>query len=177
MANPSATLFVCATDHAAILKIHGRANFSCSVHFKTVVNELYNRGAARFILDLDECATMDSTFLGVLAGLALKLSDDQQKPVKPALEIYKPNERVLELLDNLGIAHFFTQIATPPVLAGEFTATAPAETPASKEELSQTCLEAHKTLMAVNPNNIPKFKEVTQFLAEDLKKSKPPSQT
>jgi anti-anti-sigma factor len=176
MANPSATLFVCATDHAAILKIKGRANFSCSVQFKTVVNELHNRGASRFVLDLDECATMDSTFLGVLAGLALRLSSGQNKTAQPALEIYKPNERVLELLDNLGIAHFFTQVATTPALCGEFAA-APAETPASKEELSQTCLEAHKTLMDVNPNNIPKFKEVTQFLAEDLKRSKPPSQT
>src|SRR5262245_61655655 len=98
MASPSATVFVCADDHAAIIRISGRANFSCSVHFKTVVQELYNRGAQRFILDLGECATMDSTFLGVLAGLALKLSDNE-KPVKPILEMYKPNERVLELLD------------------------------------------------------------------------------
>jgi hypothetical protein len=90
MASPSATLFVCATDHAAIIRISGRANFSSSVHFKTVVNELYNRGAERFILDLGECATMDSTFLGVLAGIALKLSENQEKPAKPALEIYNP---------------------------------------------------------------------------------------
>jgi hypothetical protein len=93
-------------------------------------------------------------------------------PAKPVLEIYKPNERVLDLLDNLGISHFFTQIQCPPALSGGFNVTAPAPTPASKEEISQTCLEAHRTLMAVNPDNIPKFKEVTQFLAEDLKKSK-----
>ena len=163
MASPSATLFVCATDHAAIIRISGRANFSSSVHFKTVVNELYNRG---------ECATMDSTFLGVLAGLALKLSGNQEKPAKPALEIYKPNVRVLDLLDNLGISHFFTRIECPPILSAGFNVAAPAETPVSKEDLSKTCLEAHQTLMAVNPDNIPKFKEVTQFLAEDLKKSK-----
>jgi anti-sigma B factor antagonist len=172
MASPSATLFICAHDHAAIIRISGRANFSCSVHFKTVVNELYNRGSERFILDLGECATMDSTFLGVLAGLALKLSENHEKPAKPALEIYKPNVRVLDLLDNLGISHFFTRIESPPVLGGGFNLAAPAETPASKEELSKTCLEAHQTLMAVNPENVPKFKEVTQFLAEDLKKSK-----
>ncbi|MDB6032217.1 MAG: Anti-sigma-factor antagonist, partial [Verrucomicrobiales bacterium] len=37
-------------------------------------------------------------------------------------------------------------------------------------EISRTCLEAHKTLMEINPANISKFKDVTQFLAEDLKK-------
>jgi hypothetical protein len=30
-------------------------------------------------------------------------------------------------------------------------------------------LEAHQTLMAVNPENVIRFKDVTLFLAEDLK--------
>jgi hypothetical protein len=37
-------------------------------------------------------------------------------------------------------------------------------------ETSRTCLEAHETLMAINPSNIPKFKDVTRFMAEDLKR-------
>jgi len=37
-------------------------------------------------------------------------------------------------------------------------------------ETSRTCLEAHETLMKINPDNVPKFKDVTQFFAEDLKK-------
>ena len=39
-----------------------------------------------------------------------------------------------------------------------------------RKEISRTCLEAHQTLMDINPANVPKFKEVAQFLAEDLKK-------
>ena len=171
MATPSANLFVCASDHAAIIRIRGRANFSSSAHFRALVNELHARGSDRFILDLTECATMDSTFLGVLAGLALKLSNGTEKPGRPVLELYNPNERILDLLENLGISHFFTRIESPPALGGAFNPATPYE-PSPKEELSQTCLEAHQTLMAVNPDNIPKFKEVTQFLAEDLKKSK-----
>ena len=41
---------------------------------------------------------------------------------------------------------------------------------ATKEEVTRACLEAHQTLMNINPANVPKFKEVSQFLAEDLKK-------
>jgi hypothetical protein len=33
-------------------------------------------------------------------------------------------------------------------------------------------LEAHQTLMAIDPRNVSKFKEVTAFLAEDLKRLK-----
>ena len=40
---------------------------------------------------------------------------------------------------------------------------------ASKEETTRACLEAHQTLMALNPGNVAKFKDLTQFLAEDLK--------
>ena len=172
MNNGPANLQVSVGDKLVCIRISGRASFQSSVDFRTLVTALWQQGHTRFVLELTECQLMDSTFLGVLAGLALRLSENHKKPTKPVLEMYKPNERVLELLDNLGISHFFTRIECPPALGGGFNVTTPAETPASKEELSQTCLEAHQTLMAVNPDNIPKFKEVTQFLAEDLKKSK-----
>ena len=37
------------------------------------------------------------------------------------------------------------------------------------KEITSTSLEAHQTLMAVNPENVNRFKDVTKFLAEDLK--------
>jgi hypothetical protein len=42
----------------------------------------------------------------------------------------------------------------------------------SKEEVTRACLEAHRTLMEANPQNVGRFKEVAQFLAEDLKNLK-----
>jgi hypothetical protein len=41
--------------------------------------------------------------------------------------------------------------------------------------MTEACLEAHRTLMNVNPGNVAKFKDVTQFLAEDLKRMKTPA--
>jgi hypothetical protein len=37
-------------------------------------------------------------------------------------------------------------------------------------EVARTCLEAHRTLMELNPGNAQKFKDVAQFLAEDVKR-------
>jgi hypothetical protein len=34
-------------------------------------------------------------------------------------------------------------------------------------------MEAHETLMALSPENAARFKDVAQFLAEGVKKSKP----
>ena len=39
-----------------------------------------------------------------------------------------------------------------------------------KRALTEASLEAHKLLMEVNPDNVPKFKDVAQFLAEDLER-------
>jgi len=45
----------------------------------------------------------------------------------------------------------------------------PAPANPSREEITRTSLEAHQALMAANPDNVPRFKDVTLFLAEDLK--------
>lgn len=170
MGKASPSIFVWVAKDLACIKIAGRANFSSSVNFKTVIHELKERGYCIFVLDLTECVTMDSTFLGVLAGLALKLKEPSRQCSNAQLELFNPNPRVLDLLENLGVSHLFAIQHAPNV-----NPPPPADSPArelspSREELSQTCLEAHETLMAINPNNIPKFKEVTLFLAEDLKK-------
>src|SRR5689334_23814595 len=99
------TLQVAVTHEVALVKISGRASFNCSVDFKTLVYELHNRGYGTFVLDLTECLILDSTFLGVLAGFGLKLADATTK--KTTITLLNPNQRILDLLDNLGVAHLF----------------------------------------------------------------------
>ena len=65
MAKAPPVISVAVVDHTAFIKIPGRANFTSSVDFKTVVNELRGRGVDHFVMDLGECVTMDSTFLGI----------------------------------------------------------------------------------------------------------------
>jgi hypothetical protein len=38
--------------------------------------------------------------------------------------------------------------------------------------VTHACIEAHQILMDISPANAAKFKDVTQFLAEGLKKPK-----
>jgi anti-sigma B factor antagonist len=167
---------VAVVEQTAFVKVPGRANFATSVEFKTLISELRATGVNHFVLDLGECVTMDSTFLGVLAGLALRNSDGKEIDAdgqKLKLDLLNPNARVADLLDNLGVVHLFNVIQQPdnPCTAIFEPVAADGLTP-SKEELSRNCLEAHELLMRINPDNIPKFKEVTKFLAEDLRRMK-----
>jgi anti-sigma B factor antagonist len=174
MSPPSAKLSVFVSGQVACIKIAGRANFTSSIDFKTLVAELMDRGFNCFVLDLSECLLMDSTFLGVLAGFGLKLSGAQNgNPLAPGIQLLNPNERVADLLENLGVAHLFKTVSAVADLPRELvmTETVATATPSS-EEVKQNCLDAHKTLMAISPANVAKFKDVAQFLAEDLRKAK-----
>ena len=170
MGASSSTLQVAVTDQVALVKISGRASFNCSVEFKTLVYELRARGYRKFILDLTECLIMDSTFLGVLAGFGLKL--DESAGEKPTVTLLNLNQRILDLLENLGVAHLFQLVQGTEPLSQKCREARQSDGARSKLETARVCLEAHEILMSVNPANIPKFKDVAQFLADDLKKLK-----
>ncbi len=163
-------MMVCVCDPLVVVKIAGRANCTVSVDFKHVVEELRRRGCGQFVFDLSECATMDSTFLGVMAGLGQRPATEPADKPSACIQLLNPNARVAELLENLGIAHLF-QIANDPNFIARNLEPVPL-TPggADRAEVCRTSLEAHQLLMALNPENVAKFKDVTQFLAEDLKR-------
>lgn len=174
MNTPSAQLLVFVSGHLACVRIVGRANFTSSIDFKTLINELEKQGYTCYVLDLSECVLMDSTFLGVMAGLALKMRDPRNRNgVEHTIELLNPNPRNMDSLESLGVLGLFKVVNGNERLPAELTPcqSSPAAVP-SREEVTRNCLEAHKQLMEISPGNISKFKEVTQFLAENLKKIK-----
>lgn len=170
MSNGTASLSVWVGDKIVCIKIAGRASFQSSVDFKTLINTLREHGHKRFVLEVSECQLMDSTFLGVLAGLGLKFSDERNGHDPASLELLNPSDRIFDLIENLGIEHLFQIHKGAAPVAGELS---PIEKPPStpdRKETTRTCLEAHRLLMEINPANVAKFKDVTKFLEEDLKK-------
>jgi len=168
MQTSSAKLSVLVGKNFACVKIAGRANFTSSPDFKTLLAELAQKGFGHFIIDLSECVLMDSTFLGVLSGFGLKLNPSGS-PDKSGVELLNLNARVHELLENLGAIHLFKIISGDLKLTDDVKTCTPESINPSREEITRTSLEAHQTLMAVSPENYARFKDVAQFLAEDLK--------
>jgi anti-sigma B factor antagonist len=168
MAMSSVNLSVFVGKNFACVKIAGRANFSFSPDFKTLLGELVLKGYGHFIIDLSDCVLMDSTFLGILSGFGLKLNP-AAAPDKCGIELLNPNPRVTELLENLGTLHLFKMTAGALKLPDDVQTCVPESINPTHEQITRTSLEAHQTLMAVNPDNVARFKDVTQFLAEDLK--------
>jgi anti-sigma B factor antagonist len=161
-------LFVWVGQHAACIRITGRANFALSVEFRKLLQHLHGTGHPNVALDLSACQLMDSTFLGVLAheaGERMVRVGDQSEP---GLELWNPGANLRELIDDLGVAHLFKFLDRDT--AAQTFDPAPAAAGASREELTRTCLEAHELLMALNPANVAKFQQAAKYFAEELKR-------
>ena len=167
-------MLVMVCEEFACIRIIGHANFTSSVDFKALVAELRQRGSHRFVLELSECVLMDSTFLGVLAGLGLKLGAGGKNQTGGAIELLNPTPRVTDLLETLGVLHLFKVTRGSLESLASAQAHEAASAKPSKAEIAQACLEAHQTLIEINPANAARFKDVAQFLAEGLKKGDVP---
>ena len=168
MNSPSANLSVWVGRKMVCVKIAGRANFTSSVDFKTLIYRLRERGYARFVLDVSDCVLMDSTFLGVLAGIGLNFDHARNGMHEPFVELLNPTPKICDLLDNLGILPYFKTIHSTKPIKESFDPLKSSDT--TRLALTRECLQAHQTLMDINPANVQRFKDVTRFLAEDLKK-------
>ena len=171
MNTPTVDMRVAVNGPLVCVKIGGRACFEAGPSFKTLTDELCQRGKTQFLFDLTECQQMDSTLLGLMAGLAIRLAPTSAPAADCAVKLLNVSERIAELLESVGVDHLFTILSDLPLDEAGWEILR-ADAGAGREKLAQASLEAHRTLMELDPGNVPKFKDVARFLAEDLQKMK-----
>ena len=123
------------------------------------------RGHRRFVIDLQGCPVMDSTFMGTIAGIALKVRAEGTGEIR----VVNLNERNHSLLCNLGLDQLLQVDETGAAPVGPL-AQACTLAPAASDKLveAKTMLEAHEAVVEVNPENVAKFKDVLEFLRQDI---------
>jgi anti-sigma B factor antagonist len=156
------------TDRAVYIKVEGKGSFQNSPALKEFSREMLERGRRKFIVDLDHCPVMDSTFMGTLAGLALRLRESGEG----SLLVRNVNERNSDLLRNLGLTNLFAMESKVAEPLGE----APVEaeilapsTPLDRADHAAYMLEAHEALVDAAPENLARFKDVLEYLKQDLR--------
>ena len=158
------SILVGLTNKIVWVRVEGKGSFLNSAGVKDFAKEMINRGHREFVVDLRNCPVMDSTFMGTLAGIALRLRELGQGH----LNVINLNERNEDLLNNLGLNQLCT---IDPAGLKEGAAPARAlDTPEKPDETTQaeTMLEAHQALVVAAPENLTKFKDVLEYLKQDL---------
>ena len=88
---------------AVWVRVEGKGSFLNSGNFKEFAREMVDRGYREFVVDLVDCVMMDSTFMGTMAGLALRLKELGQGH----LRVVHCGERSRQLLSGLGLDQLF----------------------------------------------------------------------
>ena len=147
------------SDPVAV-RIEGRACFLNSACLREFMVQMIKSGKVRFVIDFLRCTSMDSTFLGVLAGMALEM---RKKAPKGSLVLARMGQRNLELVRNLGLHKLLTVDASgtanadacdAPLVCGD----------RSELENARLVLEAHENLVSADESNRGKFQDVLAFM-------------
>ena len=154
------------------VKVEGKGSFLNSGNLKEFTREMLDRGYREFVVDLADCTMMDSSFMGTMATVALRLRELGQGH----LQIVHCSNRCQELLSGLRLDQIFdvrANGASPPE-CGAFERPPRIQSPADqKREQIETMVEAHEALSEAAPENVLRFKDVLDFLRQDLHQSVP----
>jgi len=63
---------VCATNEEVFVRIKEKASYLNCAPLRSFLYEMVKEGNKFFVIDFENCSSMDSTFLGILVGLSLK---------------------------------------------------------------------------------------------------------
>lgn len=140
------------------IRVEGRGSFQSSPALKDFARKLMDEGRREFVVDLKNCTAMDSTFMGTLASLAIRLRDLGGGD----LWVVNRNERNAELLAGLGIDTLFSEKPLLSAHSGECPDAI--HHAADKAATREVIHEAHAACVAVNPRNTDKFKDVLEHL-------------
>ena len=170
-----------STDHVlevarqgatAYLRVLGRATFKIGPILKQFGTAAIEDGCTRMVLDVSACEGMDSTFMGVLAGMATRLA----RQAGGKMLMLNVSDKLFEVLSTLGLDQLMEcrrlGAAPEPLVEPPLTVRSLNPIVAAAADLQTTqhvMLEAHTTLAAVSAENQIRFKDVLAYLREDVK--------
>jgi anti-sigma B factor antagonist len=166
-------------DGEIYIRVVGRGTFQNSQPLRRFADEMIESGCRDFVIDLAQCQGMDSTFLGVLAGVGLRLKHDA---LGGAIHVIHASDSQRDLMHTLGLDRLFR------VETDDQFAAAHAPNPdedfellpetdltnlshaASRDDVAELMLEAHDDLVRTDASNRDRFSEVTRCLRDRLAK-------
>ncbi|MFN0127189.1 MAG: STAS domain-containing protein [Verrucomicrobiales bacterium] len=153
------------------LRVSGRGSHEISPQLKDFAADRIEGGARHFVVDLEACPAMDSTFMGTLTGIAVRLMAYPDG----RLQVVNANERNRGLLANLGLDQVFevdkdgsAWTEEREIVKASLTeAVAGHEGERDDSKRRECVIEAHENLCKANEANRPKFRDVLDCLKNE----------
>lgn len=157
--------------HVVWIRVDCKGSFKISGQLRDFVMRQVADGNFRFVVDLDRCSGMDSTFMGTLLGVSRDIAAASADGV---LDVINANGRNIQLLKNLGLTSILSVDEHCERWHEERQQIGKGLTPClevslDKKATADIMLEAHQALADAQPENKARFQDVIHYLEEDLK--------
>ena len=159
---------VCATNEEVFVRIKEKASYLNCAPLRSFLYEMVEGGSKTFVIDFQNCSSMDSTFLGILVGLALKLKRDGDGD-GGSLSLLNLVGRNLETVENLGI-HKIALVSSECISGPNDLENLKVKTDEGNA-CPEVIYQAHKTLLELNQKNSRIFRDVVNYLEQKVEDS------
>jgi len=166
-------LLVAVQATFALVKVSGRATFKLAPSLKRFCLTALNNGCEDIIFDMEECPGMDSTFMGVLAGIAIHPG----RPGTGRVIVVNLTARTHTMLSTLGLERVLEchELNAPqPELKHRLAAALHLDGLEADDDRTlslTTMLQAHQHLVDVDPENMARFRDVLTYLDQEVQRN------
>ncbi|MGB6222907.1 STAS domain-containing protein [Haloferula sp.] len=155
-------------DEFTWIRCEGKGSFLQSPALKERAEKSREKGETHFVIDLEACTGMDSTFMGFLAGLASRVSKD-----KGRVMIASPGDKNRRSLEDLGLDCLLDIAPSDASWVGKESEIRKKLKPFRQNRLPDTkdraqhVLDSHRTLALTSEENAKRFATVLQVLENE----------
>ncbi len=163
----SNTILTGKIDGLGWVRCEGKGSFMNSPKLKAWGDEELKAGTVHIVVDLETCTGMDSTFMGTMAGLAMRLA----KVENGLLEVASAGSKNKQSLEDLGLSALMQINPEQPLWVDQEASFRNSLTEyglANSTDRTQHVFDAHKTLCDADESNNEQFSTVLDCLEAEL---------
>ena len=149
-------------EHSVYCRVVGIGNMNNCAPFQAFSLHMQERGYRQFILDFSTCEGLDSTFLGILLGIAVGRGSGTAEVV-----VVNASVSVRRILHEVGIDHL-VDVCRDDVQLPDVPLTRLDPIEYAPEKKIDMVLEAHENLCRIDGENSRRFGEFLDLLKGEL---------
>jgi hypothetical protein len=170
---PSGVFKIARQGDAVYVRVVGLATMTNSVTFKEFADRMQKeQGFRRFIVDLAECRGVDSTFMGLLLGLAHPSRDSGPSAGKgagpDALTVVNAGAHCRKQMESIGLHRLLKILPDPAEIPRGLELHELPEAETSPVARLKLIMKAHQDLIAIDKKNEEKFGAFLRDIQKNL---------
>jgi anti-anti-sigma regulatory factor len=163
---PSGLFRIARSGDAVYVKVIGLGTMNNSMTFKELADRQVAEGYAQFIIDLAECRGVDSTFMGILVGIAGAVKRGARGG--EGVLVANANAHCRKQMESIGL-HRILRIQDEPLsLPTGLVLHELPESEAGSVARLKIIMKAHQDLVAIDKKNEERFVAFLKDIAKNL---------